>query len=250
MDPWTRCTQARRGVSDAGALSGRRRAGRRVLALTALLASVAMACEVPDTGEDVQQEGTPEPPADLTDPMEAGQRQRALEYARELRFAEGDEYHWAWDKQHLHMVTTEAEEDPQAVRGPLGTIWPQFDSHANSRDDLRRGRILAKIELDGPYPRLGLPAGVSYVWVDGTSSATRQAQPTRTIRQSGAQERPSYRAVIVPEDPDVEPVERDVYEWVHPEGGPRVQLPLARWLWSADGVIAWFTCGGYCCEPR
>lgn len=248
MNSRIRSTEDRPSVPTAG---GPRPAGGRALRWTALLAllAVAAACERPEVGEEVPQEGTPAPPADLTDPMDMNQRDAALAYARGLTFAAGDDYHWAWDKQHLDVVDTDAEGNRQVVRGPLGTIWPEVNSYANSPEALQRGRILAKFELDAPYAKLGLPAGVSYVWVNEVPAAAAGGQTGRTGEGDAAQERPRYRAVLVPENRGAEPVERDV-DMIDQEGR-QLGLALARWRWSADDENAWFTCRPTgCCEIK
>lgn len=236
------------------AVGSRRRLGRRPLCWMALLALLVTAagCPAPDAEDQrppdrttAAEQETPEPPADLTDPLT--QREEALAYARQLEFAEGDRHHWAWDQQHLDVVETDEQGNRQVVRGPLGTIWPEVNSHANSEEALERGRILARIELNAPYPKLGLPAGVSYLWVD-TVPAVQQPRATRTAGQAEAQDTARFRAVIVPEDPEAEPSVRPVYYIAQDKPLP---MALARWRWSPDDENAWFSCvSGGCCEVQ
>lgn len=248
MDSRTRSPEARPSIPTAGA---RRRGEGPALGLTVLLAvmtAAAAACEAPEVGEEVEEEGTPAPPADLTDPLMPMQRDAALAYARQLEFAEGEEHHWAWDKQHLDVVETDAEGNRQVVRGPLGTIWPEVNSHANSEEDLQRGRILAKIEMDSAYQKLGLPRGVSYIWVDGRSPTGEGERTVQQERPEGGQEGTRYRAVVVPEDPNAEPDTLFV-RYIPQER--RLPLALARWRWSPDDENAWFSCAASgCCEAR
>lgn len=244
MDSTTRSTA---GCPGSRAVERRGRFEGRVPTWMGLLAAlaVAAACAAPEAENHAQPDGTPPPPADLTDPL--GQRDSALAYARQLRFAGADDeeaYHWAWDRQHLDLVETDADGNERVVRGPLGTIWPEVNSHANSEQALRRGRILAKIHVDAPYPKLGLPAGVSYVWVDDKPPPAEGED----MAQQGSEARPTHRAVIIPENPRDSAAVLPVYLLRQSQ---RVPLALARWRWSPDDEFAWFSCAANgCCEAR
>jgi hypothetical protein len=115
--------------------------------------------------------GTDEPPANITDPLK--QSAEVLAYAQGLVY---DSSHHAQDEQWLEVKPTRG--DPvDSILGPRARITPERNSFRNSRGDLvgigpGKGRIVARIWVDSTnrrglgHPKLRLPAGTSYLWID------------------------------------------------------------------------------------
>jgi hypothetical protein len=166
--------------------------------------------------------GTEAPPDSITNPLAAGQRAAVLEYARRLRFDSLP--HGAGDRQRL---TTHDPITRREVLGPLAQLLPERRARGNTWPALERGRIVARITTDGRYPKLGLPAGVSYVWID----SLRPSDSTST-----------GRAIVIPEDPSFEATRLDVLYWHDPYAG-HSREPAARWIYVAGrSEYPWLTC--------
>ncbi len=93
------------------------------------------------------------------------------------------------------------------------------------RGELVRGRIVARIESDGAYAERGIPAGVSYVWVDSSSSG--------------------WRSVIVPEDSSQPMAVKPIHFTRHGRTETVSEPPAqARWTWwaASGGMGECFMC--------
>lgn len=181
-----------------------------------------------------QYPGTPAP-LGVTNAADPSQRRAVLNYARGLSF--DSITHGAWDRQPLTLVDTNAVPRRDTI-GPIGTIWPEPNTHRNAERDLAGvGRIVARIYSTGPYPRLGLPAGVSYYWVDSLVMITRD---------SGR-----GRAIFVPDD-STQPVTIRVMVFTKDLHGARERQAMARWrYYPLRSALAWDRCTwAGCCEAQ
>jgi hypothetical protein len=148
-------------------------------------------------------------------------------YVGALRF---DENYAVGDAQRLMIGHY-----PDAHYGPLVTIQPEVGNYRLTWDDLRRGRIVARIiNADSiPYPKLGLaPHSVTYWWAQtGPLGAGGRSVFISTDSGSGR---------IVSRT-----VGSLVYE-AHP--GIRYAQAAARWFWDDADEKGWFPCPGGCCK--
>lgn len=166
--------------------------------------------------------GTEAPPDSITNPLAADQRAAVLEYAHGLKFDSLP--HGASDRQRLTTWDSIARRD---VVGPLGELLPERRARGNAWPALERGRIVARITTDGPYAKLGLPEGVSYVWID----SLRPSDSTSL-----------GRAIVIPENPSVPARRLDVL-YLRDRYAGHGREPAARWLYVAGrSEWAWLTC--------
>jgi len=171
--------------------------------------------------------GTAEPPDSITNPLAAEQRAAVLQYVRErLKFDSLP--HGAGDRQRL------TRRDPatrREVLGPIAKILPERHARGNTGPALERGRIVGQITTDGPYATLGLPAGVSYLWIDSL-------RPTDSLG----------RAIVIPADSSVPARRVDVY-YVRDPHAAHGREPAARWIYAEGrSEFAWLTCAtNGCC---
>lgn len=172
---------------------------------------------------------TPPPPPSVTNPLDAAQRGAILAYAGSLEFADPshdstEEYHGQWDRS---LVDTQ---------GDTAIVEPEVNIHRTDDAELRRGRIQMKIVIlvgqpgrtpQQIYDSLGVPPGVSYVWVDGLDMRS----PTSGIA----------RAVVIPADTSLKPVARQVYVYRNPH--VVWNRAVARWTpaqcWSCNKPGGW-----------
>lgn len=158
---------------------------------------------------------TPAPPDSITNPMDPAQRAAVVEYARTLTFAQ--------ENPHEYQYHGQSDRNLLDTRGTIGTVTPEVNIHRTASEDLQRGRIQLRITVetlrDGmeAYDSLGVPPGVSYVWVDS--------------RQVMGNDSGSARAVIIPIDTRF-PVRAHRVE-VH--RGPDLNQPVARWTPEFSG---------------
>ena len=150
-------------------------------------------------------------------------------YVSDLRFATDTE---AGDRQALLV----GHYPDSASYGPLATILPEKSANLGSVEQLRFGKIIARItnESADSYPKLGLlPHAVTYWWVEYYERAD------------------SGRSVFVTVDSTGDIIRRTVSGLkimrYHP-GGFRVNQPLARFVWTNDDELAWGSCNGVCCK--
>jgi len=166
--------------------------------------------------------GTEAPPDSITNPLAADQRAAVLEYARRLRFDSLP--HGAGDRQRLTTLDPITRRD---VLGPLAQLLPERRARGNTWPSLERGRIVGRITTDGPYATLGLPAGVSYVWID----SLRPSDYTSV-----------GRAIVIPEDPSVAATRLPVLYFRDPHA-VHSREPAARWLYvPGHSEWPWLAC--------
>ncbi|HEV8264010.1 MAG TPA: hypothetical protein VGQ06_03595 [Gemmatimonadales bacterium] len=178
---------------------------------------------------------TPAPPSLVTNAESSSQRAAVLAYAATLQF--DTLTHGASDMQPLTLKNSSAV-PPKDTVGPVGTIYPEVNTHRNSQADLAGvGRIVARIYTTGPYPRLGLPAGWSYFWVDSLKMITPD---------SGV-----GRALLIPAD-STQPISVRMLKYTtDPAGAPERQA-MARWrYYPLQSALPWERCTKMgCCEAQ
>jgi len=154
---------------------GRSRLHGRLPAITpAALGAVLLAagCEraAPPPAQAAGPRPTPAPTFTL--PVDSSSHAALLAYAHTLTFdttAPGVDRRYLVVGQGQHLAV-----------GPFVELAPEIGSAAVGHADLVRGRILARITVDGTRP-VGTVTGVAYLWVDSTAGG--------------------LRAVVVPESP-------------------------------------------------
>ncbi len=194
-------------------------------AWVALIGTVGLACQ---PSEPPQSAATQQARPATAAPTFAGSldsvpRDSIVAYGRSLVY---DTSHAGSDAQHLV-----ARRNGQLVVGPYARIAPEARSHRLSREDMARGRVVARIDADGPYPERGIPAGVSFVWVDSSETG--------------------WRSVVVPENASQPMAAKPMIFVQHARAEPVAEEPAqARWSWSPAGgrmtecwdcVIFWCT---------
>lgn len=181
---------------------------------------VAAGCARPSVSATAT--GTEAPPDSITNPLAAEQRAAVLEYARRLKFDSLP--HAAGDRQPLTSRDSITRRD---VLGPIAELLPERRTRGNAGAALERGRIVARITAEGPYAKLGLPVGVSYIWID----SLRPSDSTSV-----------GRAIVIPVDPSVPARRLDVLYLRDPYAG-RGREPAARWLYlEGRSELPWLTC--------
>ncbi len=119
------------------------------------------------------------------------------------------------------------------VPGPAAAVQPEACSHLNPPESLAagHGRIVAKITVKGAaYPKLRLPQGVSYLWVDGVA-----------LPGSGA------RGVLIPAQPTGKYGPESVAVRVEQHPGYDRNFAEARWLFQPQDDYMWESCVLYGC---
>jgi hypothetical protein len=120
--------------------------------------------------------GTEPPPKDIRDPLT--QAPEVLAYAQRLIY---DSSHHAQDEQWLEVKPSRGA-PLDSILGPRARISPERNSFRNGRSALvgigaGKGRIVARIWVDPGYrngaghPKLRLPPGTSYLWLDSLPSS-------------------------------------------------------------------------------
>lgn len=206
----------------------------RPLALVVGMGLVAVSCTKSirakvETEIGVRGPHTPAAPPSITDPMNPAQRAAILAYARTLEFADPthdstEEFHGQWDRALVDTL------------GDTAIVEPEVNIHRTDDAELQRGRIQMKIVVlvgrpgrtpQQIYDALGVPPGISYVWVDSLAMHS----PTAGVA----------RKVVIPADTSLEvrvkPVE--VYRNPHVVWSRAV----ARWTpfqcWSCTKPGSW-----------
>lgn len=197
-------------------------------ACTLVVALAAAACTyAPD--------GTPAPGPLVTNAASPGQRAAVLAYGVGLEF--DSLTHGASDRQPLTLVDSSAGRVRDTI-GPVGTIYPERNTHRNSEADLSGvGRIVARIYSTGEYARLGLAAGWSYLWVDSL---------VLIGSDSGR-----GRAIFIPADSTL-PVTIRVMKFTTDRHGARERHAMARWrYYPLRSALPWERCTKMgCCEAQ
>jgi len=136
-------------------------------------------------------EGTPPPPASITDPI--AQSAEVLAYAQSQSLSY-DSSHHAMDEQWLE-VSDSVTRQVDSLLGPRARIFPETNSHRNALSALMgvgagHGRIVAMIQVEPDarrqgigYRKLRLPPGTSYLWIDSLSNlpAVGDSTPIRAL---------------------------------------------------------------------
>src|SRR5512144_144391 len=126
---------------------------------------------------------TAAPPPSITDPVNPTQRGAVLAYARTLEFADpsrdsAEEYHGQWDRALVDTL------------GDTAIVEPEVNIHRTDDVELLRGRIQMKIVLlvgrpgrtpQQIYDAVGVPPGISYVWVDSLHMDSRTEGKARKV---------------------------------------------------------------------
>lgn len=169
--------------------------------------------------------GTEAPHDSITNPLV--QRAGMLDYARKLKFDSLP--HGARDRQRLTRRDSVARRE---VLGPIAEILPERRSRGNTPAALQRGRIVGQITSDGPYATLGLPARVSYLWIDSLGTADYAVG----------------RAIVIPADSSV-PARRLPVLYLRDPHAAHGKEPAARWYYvEGRSEFAWLTCAtNGCC---
>ena len=150
-------------------------------------------------------------------------------YIRDLRFATDSE---AGDHQALLV----GRYPDSASYGPLATILPERQAHLGSVEQLRFGKIIARLtnESADSYPKLGLlPHAVTYWWVEYNERTESGRSVFVTVDSAGDIIRRTVRGLAIMR--------------YHP-GGFRVNQPLARFVWTDADEVVWGSCNGVCCK--
>jgi len=177
---------------------------------------------------------TPAPPVYVTNAASLDQRAAVMAYAATLQF--DTLTHGAYDRQPLTLVDSSAV-PPKDTIGPVGTIYPEENTHHNSQADLAGvGRIVARIYTTGAYSRLGLASGWSYFWVDSVAMITPD---------SGR-----GRAIFIPADTSQSITVRELKFTKDPPGASDDRQAMARWRYSPlHSALPWERCAKMgCCE--
>lgn len=204
--------------------------GRRLLAGSMVLVVSVAACQkVPPPGEPLGPH-TPAPPASITEPTNRAQRGAILSFAAEsLVFADPANdsthfFHGQWDRALVDTL------------GDTAIVEPEVNIHRTDDAELVRGRIQMKIVLlvgrpgrtpQQIYDAVGVPPGISYVWVDSLHMDSRTEGKARKV--------------VVPADTSLETHTR----WVHVYRNPQSiwNRAVARWTpfqcWSCVKPGGW-----------
>jgi hypothetical protein len=155
----------------------------------------------------------------------------ALEHAQQLRFLSGSPY---GERRPLTEVTDSGP--PPSRRFALSAVaevQPEACSHLNDATAFQgpNGRIVARIITDRAYPKLGLPAGTSYLWI----------QNLVIQGDSGTAE-----GIVLPTPNGEAPVTRRVRVDYHSQL-PNRGFPEARLLFTPDDDELWVSCVRFGC---
>lgn len=140
-------------------------------ALAAVLLALGCNRAAPPASQAAGPRPTPAPTFTL--PIDSSSHAALLAYAHGLAF---DTTVPAVDRRYLVVA-----QGQRLSVGPFVELAPQIGAAAISHADLARGRILARVKVDGTRPFIGTAAGTAYLWVDSAAG--------------------SFREVIVPESP-------------------------------------------------
>lgn len=202
-------------------MSRMRRTGSAVLGVVVLGAAVIGA-----RGQRLQECRLPPPPPRLgRDVYAPGLGVDSLrEYAKKLTYLAG---HPFGEERRL----TIKRPDGTFALGPFARAHPFECAHRFSSNALDSGRVVARIILPATeaYEKLGLPPGVSFVYIDSVNAAAGTA-----------------RALIIPLNP-LFPAERRSVK-VESQSTPR-SFPEARWIFDPEDDHLWVSCYSLgCCR--
>jgi hypothetical protein len=121
--------------------------------------------------------------------------------------------------------------------GPMARIEPVVNAQNYTEEELRQGRIIARISVPGGekvrYRKYGLrPGRVTYWWV--RTDATRTAGESLFLTETG--------------DGNVVVVKRKLKRELYLPKGYETARALARWIWTLDDETAKARCGQGSCS--
>jgi hypothetical protein len=124
--------------------------------------------------------------------------------------------------------------------GPIARIEPLIGAQNYSEEDLRQGRIIARISVPRTetqrYEKYGLiPGDTTYWWVQ-TDSTGKQGKSV-FVTATGERTLPS-----VPRDLVREPYDAKAYR------GEKIRRASARWIWTLEDETAKGNCGAAGCH--
>lgn len=177
--------------------------------------------------------GTEAPPAFITNVLDSTQFDSVLAYARRIPYDTG--YHGTADSA---MLT----DSVGGIHPPVKAwVYPAHGANFVSYRSLSgmgrsRGRVLAKIRMDtAGYALLGLPAGVSYIWVDSLSLSRDTTG--------------YFRAVLIPDKAGGR-----VFRFPHlatfmywRSRGAFANYPMSRWVLQHSNCVN-TSCSSGCCR--
>lgn len=97
--------------------------------------------------------------------FEKAKRSEMLAYAKSLEF---DSSYHARDTRRLMY-----RQNGDLIEGPMATVEPAVGSAVASIAEMRAGRIIARVTVDGFAPRHGFAPGVNYYWVEAAGDGMR-----------------------------------------------------------------------------
>ena len=209
---------------------------RMQLGLALIAGAVFTACcpKPPEAPQPVKGCPPGRPPADET------------ELTACLQSLEFDSDEEAGDEQPLAVIAKGPGErcpgDPRGVYncryGPRARIEPAIGADRYSEEDLRQGRIIARLSLlrgeTEEYPKFGLkPGRLTYWWVQTDASGTGGKSVFVTATSKGGRV----------EGPEPRPLIREIYR-----EGTRLVGAVARWLWTLEDETSQGRCGAATCK--
>jgi hypothetical protein len=122
--------------------------------------------------------------------------------------------------------------------GPLAKIEPVIGAHNYSEEDLREGRIIARLSIPSGeregYEKFGLKPGQNtYWWVRTDSSGTRGTSIFITETRNG--------------EIEPRPVQGGLERYKY-EKGENLKRAIARWIWTLEDETSKGTCGAGTCK--
>lgn len=178
---------------------------------------------------------TPQPPAAITDVTAPGQFAALLAYAKGL----------SYDSVTHNVADSTIIVDSGGMFLTKAWIAPAVGANFVSQRDLYgtgagKGRVVARIRVDTSYgnrgyPKLNLPSGVSYVWVDDLVQKDTTG---------------SFRAFIIPDRPGASVVRFPVSKYSHYYRSRHslANFPIARWVLHKSNCVN-LPCGhNGCCQ--
>ena len=172
------------------------------------------------------------------------------ELAACLTALEFDTLEAAGDEQRLTIFETAAGVPggpcppgvPDSVRscrhGPLAVIQPEINSHLHGQNELKAGRIIAKLRIPASekdsYEKLAMvPGHTTYWWV--------QRDPRRPDSSAG-------RSVYITEVKGQQPLPMKEYPLVYVRHEGKFKQALARWVWDPTDEKTQGSCSQGCCR--
>ena len=165
---------------------------------------------------------TATPPSGV-DPTSLTDRARILEYAHSLTFHPAQAP--TGESRMLTEISTPGSVAQRRFRlGPQAAVRPESCAYLNNPADLAAGagRIVGMTTLSAAYPKLHLPRGEAYIWIDNLDGT-------------------AVRAVVIPNDLRTPAETAPAVSELHP-GLPNRSYSAARWIFDPDDDTLWFAC--------